>query len=103
MGGQVILEARRRSGRGDAHQFELVGAVATDRAAGQNLTEDRRLGLADVDGVRAAWVEVAAGRRVRGIGNLAAQHDSLGPDTRRAVRTSRAVWAADRDRAATQP
>src|SRR5438445_9730335 len=58
-------------------QPQLVSAVAADEVTRRDFLERGRLRPAHLDRVRAARVEVAAGRRRGGIGDLALQHDAL--------------------------
>lgn len=44
-----------------AAQFYLLCQVTGDLPPGSNLTQGRRLGLAAVNGIRAAGMEIAAG------------------------------------------
>ena len=57
----------------DARQVEVFGEVAGDEVPGSHLAQGRRLARARLHGVGAARVEVAAGRRVRGVRDLARQ------------------------------
>src|SRR5262249_3328983 len=59
----------------DAGERQLVGPVAARDVPGRDLSERRRLGPAPVDDERTARVEVAARRRIGGIGDLAGQRD----------------------------
>ena len=61
----------------DARELQLPGAVAADPLAGSKLLPGRRGGLAEVDRVGAARVEVAAARRAGRVGDLALERDSL--------------------------
>src|SRR5690606_23894694 len=57
----------------DTVELQLVCPVAGDVVAGRDLAQDRRDVAALVDGEGAARVEVAAARRVGGVGDLAGQ------------------------------
>src|SRR5262249_46205210 len=59
----------------DAGERQLVGPVAARDVPGRDLWEGGRLGPAPVDDERTARVEVAARRRIGGIGDLAGQRD----------------------------
>src|SRR5690242_5978899 len=67
-------------------QLELGGPVAGHEAGRRDLLPGRRRRAADVDGVGAARVEVAAARRRGGIGHLALQHEALGARARIGLR-----------------
>ncbi len=66
----------------DAAQRQLARAVAADEVVRRDLFLLRRLLAADRLRVVAARVEVAAGRRVGRVGDVALQHDAVGAQPR---------------------
>src|SRR5437762_12568466 len=57
----------------DSFQGELLGPMTANQVAGRDFAQRGRLPAARVDRERAAGMEVAAGRRRRGIGDFTGQ------------------------------
>src|SRR6516162_7898130 len=73
----------------DALQREFGGAMAPRPLAGCDLGELRRLDAATFDRIAAARMEIAAGWRMRGVGDLALQDNALRAQARVGLRHGR--------------
>ena len=71
------LRGEWTSRAGNARQLQFVGQMARDPVVGRCLAPRRNVGLADILGILAARVELAARRRIARAGHVAGQQDAL--------------------------